>query len=200
MDVALSIGELTTQTGLPAETLRRWERDYGLLRPSRTAGGQRRYSADDVRRVEIVLELSRQGWSRSDAARTVAEHGHAPQPPLDTTLFDALPLGVVVTAAAQRISYINPHLAGLLETDLETLQGESGFNHLDEGGQQRARESYERLRRGEQLAYDLPMRSTSGREFVVGLWTGPLFAPDGSYRGTVGMMSDRTAAREVEAD
>jgi PAS domain S-box-containing protein len=200
MDAVLSIGELTTLTGVPAETLRRWEHDYGLLRPSRTLGGQRRYSDDDVRRVNIVLDLSRQGWSRSDAARTVAEHGHAPQPPLDTSLFDALPLGVVVTDAAQRITYINPHLAALLETDLETLRGEYGFNHLDEAGQRQAVAAFARLSEGEQLEYDLPVRSTSGREFIVGVWAGPLFAPDGSYRGAAAMMADRTSHRAVEAN
>jgi PAS domain S-box-containing protein len=199
MDVALSIGELTKRTGVPAETLRRWERDYGLLRPSRTTGGQRRYGADDIRRVEIVLDLARQGWSRADAARTVAEHGHAPQPPVDTSLFEAVPLGVVVTDAARRITYINPHLAAMLETDLETLQGEPGFNHLDDAGQRRALEIYELLQRGEPVTCEMPIRSTSGRAFVAGLWIGPIFAPDGSYRGTVGMMVDRTADREIEA-
>jgi PAS domain S-box-containing protein len=199
MDVALSIGELTTRTGVPAETLRRWERDYGLLRPSRTTGGQRRYGSEDIRRVEIVLDLARQGWSRADAARTVAEHGRAPQPPVDTSLFDAVPLGVVVTDAARRITYINPHLAAMLETDLETLQGEPEFDRLDDAGQRRALEIFELLQRGEQVTYEMTIRSTSGRAFAAGLWSGPLFAPDGSYRGTVGMIVDRTADREVEA-
>lgn len=200
MDAEMSIGELTTRTGVPAETLRRWEREYGLLRPSRSPGGQRRYRVDDVRRIEVVLELTRQGWSRADAARTVAETGHAPQPPVDTSLFDALPVGVVVTDAAQRITYVNPHLAALLETDLATLQGGFGFQHLDDDVQPQVLDAFERLRNGEQLEYDLPGRSSSGREFILGVWTGPLFASDGNYRGAVGVMVDMTSSRAIEAD
>ena len=36
--------------GSAADTLRKWERRYGVLRPSRTSGGQRRYDERDVAR------------------------------------------------------------------------------------------------------------------------------------------------------
>ena len=198
MRAELSIGDVTAEIGIPAETLRRWERDYGLLRPTRTAGGQRRYGPDDIRRVEIVLDLERQGWSRADAARTVGKHGHAPQPPLDTSLFDALPVGVVVTDAAQRIAYINNALADLLESDLDTLRGEPGFEHLDEHEQRQAQDAFDRLRQGEQLAYDLRVRARSGKQLILGVSAGPLFGPDGSYRGAVGIMQDVTTIRETD--
>ena len=38
--------------GSGRDTLRKWERRYGVLRPSRTSGGQRRYDERDVARVE----------------------------------------------------------------------------------------------------------------------------------------------------
>lgn len=51
----LSIGALAQATGIAVETLRTWERRYGLgHQATRDAGGQRRYSSDEVRRLRLV--------------------------------------------------------------------------------------------------------------------------------------------------
>lgn len=68
----MPIGEVARQTGMTVPTLRAWERRYGLLVPVRTAGGHRRYSEEDVRRVLAVIELVRRGWGVGAAARQVA--------------------------------------------------------------------------------------------------------------------------------
>lgn len=47
-------------TGLHPQTLREYER-RGLLLPSRTPGGNRRYSESDLRRLERILELAELG-------------------------------------------------------------------------------------------------------------------------------------------
>lgn len=47
----LNIAALAKRTGIPPDTLRKWEQRYGILRPTRTEGGQRRYSEHDVDRV-----------------------------------------------------------------------------------------------------------------------------------------------------
>jgi DNA-binding transcriptional MerR regulator len=75
---AIPIGEVARRTGVAIATLRAWERRYGLLLPVRTAGGHRRYSHEDVRRVLAVLDLTGQGWTVGAAARQVA--GQAPRP------------------------------------------------------------------------------------------------------------------------
>jgi DNA-binding transcriptional MerR regulator len=41
-------------TGLSPELLRAWERRYGVVRPARTPGGTRRYSARDLERLRLV--------------------------------------------------------------------------------------------------------------------------------------------------
>jgi DICT domain-containing protein len=51
-----SIGELARRTGVPAGTLRSWERRYGVPHPGRAVSGHRRYSAADV---ELVLDTVR---------------------------------------------------------------------------------------------------------------------------------------------
>ena len=50
----LNIAALSRRTGVAPDTLRKWEQRYGVLRPSRTPGGQRRYSEDDVSRVAVA--------------------------------------------------------------------------------------------------------------------------------------------------
>ena len=50
-DGVLRIGELSKRSGVSPGLLRAWERRYGLLRPTRSAGGLRLYSAADVERV-----------------------------------------------------------------------------------------------------------------------------------------------------
>jgi DNA-binding transcriptional MerR regulator len=74
----MPIGEVARRTGMTVPTLRAWERRYGLLVPVRTAGGHRRYSEEDVRRVLAVLELVRRGWAVGAAARQVAGRRSAP--------------------------------------------------------------------------------------------------------------------------
>lgn len=43
-------------SGAPTQSLRLWER-HGLLAPARTDGGTRRYSGDDLKRIERILTL-----------------------------------------------------------------------------------------------------------------------------------------------
>ena len=68
---ALRIGAVSRRTGVAVTTLRAWESRYGVLRPSRTEGGHRLYSEEDVDRVLAVLRLTAQGWSVGAAAASV---------------------------------------------------------------------------------------------------------------------------------
>lgn len=63
----MSIGSLAARTGVPVDTLRAWERRYGVLRPWRTDGGQRRYGAADVERVLWLAARCAEGQRISDA-------------------------------------------------------------------------------------------------------------------------------------
>ena len=60
-EATLRIGELARCSGVSADLLRAWERRYGLLTPTRTAGGYRRYSADDEARVRSMRATSHRG-------------------------------------------------------------------------------------------------------------------------------------------
>lgn len=67
----LRIGELARRTGTSPELLRAWEQRYGLLRPSRSSGGFRLYSDDDVARVRRARGLIAEGLSAAEAAGRV---------------------------------------------------------------------------------------------------------------------------------
>jgi MerR family transcriptional regulator, light-induced transcriptional regulator len=65
---SLNIAALTQRTGVPSDTIRKWEQRYGVLHPKRTAGGQRRYSQLDVARVEWLKERIHEGYRIGEAA------------------------------------------------------------------------------------------------------------------------------------
>jgi methanogenic corrinoid protein MtbC1 len=69
----LNIAALAARTGVSPDTLRKWEHRYGVLRPVRTAGGQRRYSEVDVQRVKWLRDRIREGWRIGEAARVLDE-------------------------------------------------------------------------------------------------------------------------------
>jgi transposase len=57
---------VSRRTGIPAATLRTWERRYGLIRPARPASGYRRDGEDEILRSLRVRHLREQG---SESAR-----------------------------------------------------------------------------------------------------------------------------------
>jgi len=67
----LRIGELSRRTGVSAQLLRAWEHRYGLLQPTRSAGGYRLYTEDDERRVRHMRAHLARGLSAAEAARAV---------------------------------------------------------------------------------------------------------------------------------
>ncbi|MDX6484899.1 MAG: MerR family transcriptional regulator, light-induced transcriptional regulator [Gaiellaceae bacterium] len=68
MQAGLNIAALAKRTGVAADTLRKWEQRYQILQPSRTSGGQRRYSERDVSRVEWLRERLDEGYRIGEAA------------------------------------------------------------------------------------------------------------------------------------
>ena len=59
----LTIREVSERTGIPVAGLRNWERRYGLPRPMRSAGGQRRYRESDCAALAEVQRGRERGLS-----------------------------------------------------------------------------------------------------------------------------------------
>jgi DNA-binding transcriptional MerR regulator/methylmalonyl-CoA mutase cobalamin-binding subunit len=64
-------------TGVPAPTLRSWERRYGFPVPQRTLTARRLYSQDQVRTIRWVREQTERGLSAAQAIEW-AQHGGQP--------------------------------------------------------------------------------------------------------------------------
>jgi methanogenic corrinoid protein MtbC1 len=64
----MNIAALSRRTGVAPDTLRKWEQRYAILRPTRTAGGQRRYSELDAARVEWLRARLAEGYRIGEAA------------------------------------------------------------------------------------------------------------------------------------
>lgn len=69
------------RTGLKPDTLRAWERRYGIPVPDRTGGGHRVYSEADVQCLLWLIARQDEGMNISQAVnlwRTLEEEGHLP--------------------------------------------------------------------------------------------------------------------------
>lgn len=60
-EAGYSIQAVSERCGVNPVTLRAWERRYGLLKPSRTAKGHRRYSEAQLARVQSVVQWLEKG-------------------------------------------------------------------------------------------------------------------------------------------
>jgi DNA-binding transcriptional MerR regulator len=83
MGASLNIAALSKRTGIPPDTIRKWEQRYGVLRPERTSGGQRRYTERDVARLTWLTDRLSEGYRIGEAA-TLLGDGRA-EPPLTLT-------------------------------------------------------------------------------------------------------------------
>ncbi len=78
-------GAVARMLRMPVSTLRVWERRYGLTRPALSPSGQRLYSADDVRRLALIKQLTDLGHAIGSLApldmtglqRVAATHAQA---------------------------------------------------------------------------------------------------------------------------
>jgi len=67
----LTIGQIATRTGLAQSAIRYYESE-GLVAPTRTDTGQRRYERADIRRLSFVMISQGLGFSISEIRETLA--------------------------------------------------------------------------------------------------------------------------------
>ncbi len=69
----MSIGEVAARTGVPATTLRAWERRYGLVTPARSRAAYRGYQATDLDKIIAMRALVDAGVPARRAASIVLD-------------------------------------------------------------------------------------------------------------------------------
>ena len=68
----LSIGQISKLFNVTPYTLRYWEKEFnGILTPKRTKGGQRRYSKQDRRVIQEIIELLREDMYSMKGAKRI---------------------------------------------------------------------------------------------------------------------------------
>jgi MerR family redox-sensitive transcriptional activator SoxR len=70
-NVTMTVGEVADRAGVPASTLRYYERE-GLIEASRSDGGQRRYHRDVLRRIAFVRAAQRVGLTLEEIKEALA--------------------------------------------------------------------------------------------------------------------------------
>ena len=169
------IGELSRRVGVSTELLRAWERRYGLLSPTRTAGGFRLYGDQDERRVRRMIRHLDAGVSAAEGARLALLEGD--EAPADDGLGAPLPgaLAEPLRRALDRFDEAGAHAAldRLLSSfTLDTVLRDAVLPYLQDLG--------ERWQRGEASIAQEHFASALLRGRLLGLargWgngTGPL--------------------------
>lgn len=112
----ISIGDVSRILGVPAHTIRYWEREFdGFLTHARTTGRQRRYGDTDVERLRRVYRmLHEEGYSIAGAKRALSIENRA--------------ANIVRSEAATASGEIEEVLAGrivaLVREELERIRGQ----------------------------------------------------------------------------
>ena len=110
-------GAAARLVGIPVETLRVWERRYGVVNPAATESGQRRYSPADVRRLALVKHLVDAGHPIRVVARLpddeLADMGGLERPGRTSPAFATPPMPAPSVATPVRVAVVSPVLAAM---------------------------------------------------------------------------------------
>ncbi len=77
-EVGFSVGTVARRLGIAPSTLRTWNRRYGIGAQELSPGRHRRYTADDITRLEHMQKLILRGVAPGDAARAALADAAAP--------------------------------------------------------------------------------------------------------------------------
>ena len=110
---AFNLKVVLKETGLAADTLRAWERRYGLPTPNRTAGGHRLYSQRDIETIKWLINRQAEGLSISRAVDMWNEQISSGTDPLTGAAQQGS-----ISPLAMPVPYQTP------DTTLDTLRGQ----------------------------------------------------------------------------
>jgi DNA-binding transcriptional MerR regulator/methylmalonyl-CoA mutase cobalamin-binding subunit len=102
----VQIGDLARRVGVRVDTLRAWERRYGLLNPHRSTGGFRLYSSDDEAIVRAMTSEIDRGYPPAQAAKLALARAGSPAGQGDG-------IAAALDPSARTSPTDGPHLAAL---------------------------------------------------------------------------------------
>lgn len=70
-----SMGEVCEMFDLPASTIRFWEKNFSIIKPSKNAKGNRLFTPDDVETLKVIYHLVKEkGMTLSGAQRYIKDN------------------------------------------------------------------------------------------------------------------------------
>lgn len=81
---------VVSETGVPADTFRAWERRYGLPHPHRSDGGQRLYSERDIATIRWLRDRTSEGLTISQAVALLETEANTPAASDEPRSYEAL--------------------------------------------------------------------------------------------------------------
>jgi PAS domain S-box-containing protein len=106
--------------------------------------------------------------------------------------------GLWTIDAADRTSYVNPRMAGMLGYAPEEMLGRSLFDFTDDDGRAQSERNLQQRRLGVGDKHDFKFLHRDGRAVWTMLAATPLTAADGSYAGCLAVVTDITTRRATE--
>jgi DNA-binding transcriptional MerR regulator len=104
LPTGLTLKAVSQRTGIPAATLRTWERRYRFMRPIRSASGYRLYSERDITRILHVKYLLQRGVRIGAAMAAVTDATAQPGPPVGATQEKRAPISEAEARATHEAS------------------------------------------------------------------------------------------------
>ena len=115
------IGTVARLAGLTTHAIRVWERRYGAAAPSRTPGGARLYTEEDVQRFKLIKQLLEHGYSTRAIANLDLTQLSALAAPENTTVpapsvvvSEQARAHVAIEALLDAVSEMDPNLEDYL--------------------------------------------------------------------------------------
>lgn len=70
-----SIGEVALAFGVNASLIRFWDKEFDILKPKKNAKGNRMFTQDDVKNLQLIYHLVKERGFTLDGARTHLKEG-----------------------------------------------------------------------------------------------------------------------------
>jgi PAS domain S-box-containing protein len=113
---------------------------------------------------------------------------------------ETLQEGIWVIDKDANTTYVNPHMAAMLEYQVGEMLGRHLFSFTDERGVEISRRNLERRRSGIRERHEFEMLAKSGRRVLTEMETAPIVDESGSYAGAISAVVDVTDRRRAEME
>ncbi|CEN50877.1 MerR family transcriptional regulator [Capnocytophaga canis] len=71
-----TIGEVAKAFNVNTSLLRFWEKEFGIISPKKNLKGSRKFSADDVKKLQLIYHLVKEKGFTLEGARQKLKEGH----------------------------------------------------------------------------------------------------------------------------